>query len=69
MKTYSIFCNQGVAVIEYDGEHGHVDIRGAGLRVGEGRARHAILHPPADPLLGHHHHDQHRSHLPNHHSL
>ena len=51
---------QGAAAALDDCEHGHADLRWAGLRAGEGRARHHVLHPAPDPLLGHHHHDQHR---------
>ena len=51
---------QRVATAEHDGEHGHVDLRGPGLRPGEGRAGHNVLHLAPDPVLGHHHHDQHR---------
>ena len=35
---------QGTFAVEHDGEHGDVDLCGAGLRLGEGRARHHVLH-------------------------
>ena len=41
-------------------QHGDVDIRWPRLRAGEGWARHDVLHSAPDPVLGHHHHDQHR---------
>ena len=52
--------SQGTFAVEHDGEHGDVDLRRAGVRLGEGRAQHHVLHTAPDPLLGHHHHDQHR---------
>ena len=51
---------QRATAAEHDGEHGHVDLRRPGLRPGEGRARDDVLHSAPDPVLGHHHHDQHR---------
>ena len=51
---------QGAAAAYDDCQHGHAHIRGSGLRAGEGRARHHLLHAAPDTLLGHHHHDQHR---------
>ena len=41
-------------------QHGDVDICWTGLRPGEGWAGHDVLHSAPDPVLGHHHHDQHR---------
>ena len=43
----------------------HVDNGWPGLRPGEGRAGHDVLHAAPDLVLGHHHHDQHglRRHL------
>ena len=41
---------QGAAAALDDCEHGHADLRWAGLRAGEGRARHHVLHPaPGEP--------------------
>ena len=41
-------------------QHGDVDICWSGLCPGEGWAGHDVLHSAPDPVLGHHHHDQHR---------
>ena len=35
---------QGALAAKHDGEHGYADLRRAGLRLGEGRARHHVLH-------------------------
>ena len=56
----SLFHPKGVAASEHDSQHGDADIRGTGLRLGEGRGGHDVLHVAPDPVLGHHHHDQHR---------
>ena len=36
--------SQRASAVEHDGEHGDVDLCWAGLRLGEGRARHHVLH-------------------------
>ena len=67
---------QGAAAALDDGQHGHADIRGPGLRAGEGRGGHHVLHPAPgevtcvtchgsrvtcpDAVLGDHHDDEHR---------
>ena len=35
---------QGALAAKHDGEHGYADLRRAGLRLGEGRAGHHVLH-------------------------
>ena len=35
---------QGALAAKHDGEHGYANLRRAGLRPGEGRARHHVLH-------------------------
>ena len=40
-----VHCLQGAAAALDDGQHGHAHIRGPGLRAGEGRGGHHVLHP------------------------
>ena len=50
---------QRTAPPHHDGLDVHVDHGRPGLRPGEGRAGHDVLHAAPDLVLGHHHHDQH----------